>query len=94
MKFLVWDTLNCAPEDAECIVEAADFADAAIEYAQKDDDGWIDGVYRADGREISDLARYGQPIAVKCIETGERRDFDVGVVAFHPEWGAQPKETL
>jgi len=83
--FRVWDELN-GDEDCPRLVKAASAYGAAIAYAERDCDGYADGLYRKSGGELHSL-RDGQPISVRD-EAGELHRFRVGVIEFVARFAA------
>ncbi len=65
MKFKVWDEND---EEQFANDEDADSSErAAINYAQSDTEGWMDGLYHEESH----------PICVRCVETGKLSTFNV-----------------
>jgi len=80
-KFLVWDQLNSQREDAEEI-EAYSAREAAITYAKNDSDGYADGIYTRESREIHNLSTSGQPLVIEGTD-GIQEVWNTGVVESH-----------
>ncbi len=89
--YRVWDERNETVNEARVFL--ADSAEeAAIQYAQEDVDGLIDGIYTHNGLPHHDLEKGGWPISVWDAQ-GRITRWKVGITEFEPVFGACEAKT-
>lgn len=84
--FKVWDELD-GPESNASTISALNASEAAIIYAERDQDGRTDGIYTHRGFEMANVERNGHPICVRAAD-GTLQRFRVGIVEFQAVFAA------